>query len=133
MANYNPYYPSGYQPVMPYYAAPQSTSPTQSIVWVQGERQAIEYPVAPNGAVALWDSASPSIYLKTADASGRPSLKAYDLVERTQTRENAQSSQTSVDTSNELSFVREALCAIQSDLREMKSALGGKKDEQSVL
>ena len=30
----------------------------------------------------LWDSNSPTIYLKQADASGKPSLKVYDLVER---------------------------------------------------
>ena len=31
------------------------------------------YLVAPNSAVALWDSNSPTIYLKQADASGKPS------------------------------------------------------------
>lgn len=41
------------------------------------------YLVAPNSAVALWDSNSPTIYLKQADASGKPSIKIYDLVERT--------------------------------------------------
>ena len=40
------------------------------------------YLVAPNSAVALWDSNSPTIYLKQADASGKPSIKIYDLVER---------------------------------------------------
>ena len=42
------------------------------------------YPVAPNNAVALWDSGSPVIYLKQADASGKPSMKTYDLVERSE-------------------------------------------------
>ena len=40
------------------------------------------YLVAPNSAVALWDSNAPTIYLKQADASGKPSIKVYDLVER---------------------------------------------------
>lgn len=38
--------------------------------------------IAPNAAVALWDSTAPTVYLKQADASGRPTLKIYDLVER---------------------------------------------------
>ena len=38
--------------------------------------------IAPNAAVALWDSTAPTVYLKQADASGKPTLKIYDLVER---------------------------------------------------
>ena len=54
------------------------------IVWVQNEMEAANYLVAPNSAVTLWDSNSPVVYLKQADASGKPSMKIYDLVERTQ-------------------------------------------------
>lgn len=52
------------------------------IVWVSSEREASEYPLAINSAVALWDSNQPIIYLKQSDASGKPSMKIYDLVER---------------------------------------------------
>ena len=55
----------------------------QSMVWVSGEQEAMGYLVAPNSAVALWDSNAPTIYLKQADASGKPSIKVFDLVERT--------------------------------------------------
>ena len=99
MPNY-PYY--GYQPYQPYQPpmadqlmqlrqsqyqpnmqqAPQQQSP--SIVWVQNEMEAANYLVAPNSAVTLWDSNAPVVYLKQADASGKPSMKIYDLVERTQ-------------------------------------------------
>ena len=61
---------------------PQQQSP--SIVWVQNEMEAANYLVAPNSAVTLWDSNAPVVYLKQADASGKPSMKIYDLVERTQ-------------------------------------------------
>lgn len=96
MPNY-PYY--GYQPYQPYQPPmadqlaqlrqnqfqpiqPQQAQP--SIVWVQNEMEAANYLVAPNSAVTLWDSNSPVVYLKQADASGKPSMKIYDLVERTQ-------------------------------------------------
>lgn len=65
-----------------------------SIVWVQNETEAANYLVAPNSAVTLWDSNSPVVYLKQADASGKPSMKIYDLVERTQRPVQAQSAQT---------------------------------------
>ena len=67
---------------------PQQQSP--SIVWVQNEMEAVNYLVAPNSAVTLWDSNAPVVYLKQADASGKPSMKIYDLVERTQRPVQAQ-------------------------------------------
>lgn len=70
---------------------PQNPSPVQptnqnqpGIIWVPSEQAANEYLVAPNNAVALWDSNNPVIYLKQADASGKPHMTIYDLVERTQ-------------------------------------------------
>lgn len=92
MPNY-PYY--GYQPYQPPvpdqlaqlrqpYPCATACSTGQSIVWVQNEQEAFNYLVAPNSAVALWDSNNPVIYLKQADAAGKPSMKIYDLVERVQ-------------------------------------------------
>ena len=101
MPNY-PYYYQPYQPCQPPMADQltqlrqqqyqpmqnqqfQQQAPTSpSIVWVQNEMEASNYLVAPNSAVTLWDSNSPVVYLKQADASGKPSMKIYDLVERTQ-------------------------------------------------
>lgn len=99
MPNY-PYYYQPYQPYQPTMAdqlmqlrqnqyqpnmqqVPQQQA-APSIVWVQNEMEASNYLVAPNSAVTLWDSNSPVVYLKQADASGKPSMKIYDLVERTQ-------------------------------------------------
>jgi len=93
--SYYPYQPNYFQPPMPDQLAQlrqQQYQPMQqmtqqqapSIVWVQSEVEAANYLVAPNSAVTLWDSNSPVVYLKQADASGKPSMKIYDLVERTQ-------------------------------------------------
>ena len=99
MPNY-PYYYQPYQPYQPpmadqlmqlrqnQYQPNMQQVPQQqaapSIVWVQNEMEAANYLVAPNSAVTLWDSNSPVVYLKQADASGKPSMKIYDLVERIQ-------------------------------------------------
>lgn len=60
------------------------------IIWVQGEAGAKSYLVAPNTTVQLWDSESQTIYLKSADASGMPSMKIIDYTVRgTETQNNA--------------------------------------------
>ena len=71
---YNNYYPIGYQQQM-YQPVPQNNG---GIIWVQGEAGAKSYLVAPNTTVQLWDSENQSIYLKSADASGMPSIKILD-------------------------------------------------------
>ena len=71
-----------FQPAQNVQQAPQQTQ--SGMIWVQNEMEAANYLVAPNSAVTLWDSNSPVVYLKQADASGKPSMKIYDLVERTQ-------------------------------------------------
>lgn len=72
-----------YMPMQNMQQVPQQQA-SSSIVWVHSEMEASGYPVAPNSAVTLWDSNSPVVYLKQADASGKPSMKIYDLVERAQ-------------------------------------------------
>lgn len=90
----NPYYPPPMQdnlmqmrqqqmmPQMPQQMAPQNPIAQGGVQWVSGEQEARNWMIAPNAAVALWDSTAPTVYLKQADASGKPSLKIYDLVER---------------------------------------------------
>lgn len=69
------YYPMGYQNY-------QQSQP--GIIWVSGEAGARGYPVAPNTTVQLWDSEAQIIYLKSADASGMPSMKVLDYTIREQ-------------------------------------------------
>ena len=51
-------------------------------IWVSGEAGAKAFLVAPNTTVQLWDSENPVIYLKSADASGMPSIKVIDYTIR---------------------------------------------------
>ena len=68
---------------------PQNLVAQSGVQWVSGEQEARNWMIAPNAAVALWDSSAPTVYLKKADASGKPSLTIYDLVERTETPSTA--------------------------------------------
>ena len=54
----------------------------QGIIWVQGEAAAKSYLVAPGTTVALWDSESQTIYLKSVDQTGMPSMKVLDYTVR---------------------------------------------------
>lgn len=53
--------------------------------WVQGEEAAKAFPVAPGSTVILWDTERNAIYVKTADASGLPSMRILDWAEHTET------------------------------------------------
>lgn len=80
----------------PYMFFPQETLnqfkyPQQSpIVWVQGEAGAKAYIVAPNSTAILWDSERNTIYVKSADMSGIPSIKILDFTERGSVEEVAE-------------------------------------------
>lgn len=67
--------------------APMNPVPTpqnSGIIWVSGKGEADNWSIAPGSAVALWDQNNPVVYLRQADATGKPSTKIYDLVERTE-------------------------------------------------
>ena len=96
----NPYYPQPMpdnlmqmrqqqMPQIPQMQQVANPIPQSGVQWVNGEMEARNWMVAPNAAIALWDSSAPTVYLKQADASGKPTLKIYDLVERAETAPNA--------------------------------------------
>lgn len=79
MALFNNGYPASYQPAyQPNYYGQNNNN----LIWVQGEAGAKSYLVAPNSTVTLWDSENQVIYLKSADASGMPSMRIIDYTIR---------------------------------------------------
>lgn len=66
-------------------------SPSNDFIWVLGEVEAVSFPVAANCTVILWDKNNPTIYIKSANAQGVPSMRILDFVERSQnTQKTAQ-------------------------------------------
>ena len=129
---FNPYYPQPIpdnlmqmrqqqmmQPMQHPMSQPVQQNPIAQggVQWVSGEQEARGYLIAPNSAVALWDSTAPTVYLKQADASGKPTLKIYDLVERSETPRTASQG-------NGVEFVTrkefDALAALVSELKDKK-------------
>ena len=76
-----------YQQPMPQQMQPAQTvqQPTNDFLWVLNENEATSYPVAPNNTVTLWDKNLPTIYIKSVNAQGVPSMRVLDFVERTAT------------------------------------------------
>lgn len=70
---------------------PQMPTPqaTNDMLWVLGEIEATSYPVAPNNSVTLWDKNAPTIYIKSVNAQGVPSMRILDFTERTQGNQNS--------------------------------------------
>lgn len=125
MAFYNPF-PATYQ--SPYYQQPQIQAPQQangSIIWVQGEAGAKSYLVAPNTTVQLWDSEAQVIYLKSADASGMPSIRTLDYTIRTE-RQPVQT--ISIEDHNYIK--REEFDGLKGDIEALRGELDKLKGEE---
>lgn len=136
----NQYYYPAYQPVQiqPQQAFPsnQQSFSSNSIIWVDDEREAAMYPIAPNAAVALWDKSGKRAYMKKADATGKPTMTVYDLVERPETMQDGGNMQGEAQipyaTKDDLGVLTGALkgldgiiASIKTDIETMKSDLYG--------
>lgn len=69
-------------PVYPYQVQPNPPQPQSNMIWVQGEGGAKSYLMQPNTTLPLWDSESQTIYLKTTDITGKPTIKVLDYTIR---------------------------------------------------
>ena len=117
---------NNYFPYPQYYQAAQpQTQPNAngSIIWVQGEAGAKSYLVAPNTTVQLWDSEAQVIYLKSADASGMPSMKIIDYTIRN-AQPPAPITQPSVDYVTKTEF--------DNFKQEVQKMIGGRQNEPTL-
>lgn len=156
---YNNYFPVGYQPYYPqipqqqnpqFQQAQQMQQPNQyqqiqnqqpqasqpmnsSIIWVQGEAGAKSYLVAPNTTVQLWDSENQTIYLKSADASGMPSIKTLDYTIREQQPVNMHLTQENVPqtfaTKEEVQFLSSQIEALKNEFEGLSKRSAKPKKE----
>lgn len=112
------YFPQVQQPIQPAVQQNNTPAPTNNrIIWVQGEAGAKSYLVAPNNTVDLWDSEAQVIYLKSADASGMPSMKILDYTVRDNSPKNAPVSVSQeYATKNEVSALESQIKAITEQI-----------------
>ena len=132
------YFPQTYQAPV-YYPSQTNAFPNvgvsqanaqNALIWVQGEGAAKSYPVAPNTSVPLWDSEQNVVYIKSADASGMPSIKVLDYTVRENAPRTAEiQPQADFVTRNELADVQKEIDALKSKFeRSPERKNGGKSD-----
>ncbi len=116
-------YPNVYQNPMQMQQQAQMPQQQQQnnsgILWVQGEAGAKAWAVAPGQSVTLMDSENPALYLKSADMSGIPSMRIFDLVERTQKPPVPPAAAPQIDMSQYIT---------RKEFEELKAAVNAKKE-----
>ena len=102
---------------------PMQGQPTNDFLWVLNENEATSYPVAPNNTVTLWDKNLPTIYIKSVNAQGVPSMRILDFTERIANASKTPSTATFNSPNNFVTI--DSFNALKGDVE----ALRGKLDE----
>lgn len=125
---YYPYYPmqnNAFQNVGS--VAANQPNAQNTLIWVQGINAAKSYPVAPNTSVPLFDSEANVVYIKSADASGMPSIKTLDYTVRDNAPRTAEiQPQSDFVTRNELADMQKEIDALKAKFERGRN--GGKND-----
>ena len=104
---------------MPTMAQP---TPTNDLLFVLNETEATAYPVAPNNSVTLWDKNKDTVYIKSVNMHGVPSMRILDYVERT--ADNAPKTPEKHECQCGKDFVRkDDFEALQSKINDLRSEL----------
>lgn len=122
-ATYTPYY----TPVAPVQqpAPPVQATVQGGVIWVSGEAGAKSYLVAPNNSVVLFDSEGQTIYIKSADATGMPSIKVLDYTVR-ETAKNGANSPVNTNVCNSPEYAtKDDLRALSDRIDALKAKMKG--------
>ena len=70
------------QPIQQMPMVQPTAMPTNDMIWVLNETEATSFPVAPNNSVTLWDKNQDTVYIKSVNVQGVPSMRILDYTER---------------------------------------------------
>ena len=110
---------------------PQVPNVNNDFLWVLGEVEATSYPVAPNNTVTLWDKNQPTIYIKSANAQGVPSMRILDFTERTANTPKTPEKH-ECQCGNKF-ILKEDLNAVQGEIQEIMCRLSDIEDKYKTL
>ena len=157
--NYAPFYRGGYfnpmqTPTMPQMAdnqgqfaqpyqapmqtnpapMPMQTQPTNDMIWVLNENEATSYPVAPNNSVVLWDKNNPTIYVKSVNTQGMPSMRILDFTERNDSAQNmpVNAPKTRECTCGDKFATKEQINALEGKINDILAMYEELKDKQTT-
>lgn len=120
-----PLYQPQYPQMMPQSMAMQTPqyNTNNNLTWVQGIGGAKSYLVAPNSTATLWDSEQKTIYLKSADASGMPSMKILDYTIRDEGANSGNIPPVVNEPNNNTEYV------LKADFDALKAEIDGLREE----
>ena len=95
----------------PYYNF-QPFQQKQELIRVNGIEGAKNYPLSPGSTIALFDAESDTMYIKSMDAGGFPSIRTFTFMETT---------------SNPADTTESRLSNLESEIANIKEALNGFK------
>ncbi len=95
----------------PYYNF-QPYQQKQELIRVNGIEGAKNYPLSPGSTVALFDADSDTMFIKSMDAGGFPSIRTFTFVETT---------------SKPMDMTETRLTAIENEIATLKEAINGIK------
>ena len=153
--NYAPFYRAGFfnpmqapvqnmtemqnQFAQPYQAVSNGNTPTNDMIWVLNETEATSYPVAPNNSVTLWDKNRDTVYIKSVNMQGIPSMRILDYSERmSETSSNSTEEHVCKCGDNFVSFeafaaLQEEFAALRNELDELKAKPKAKTAKKSEV
>ena len=107
------------------------TQPTNDMIWVLGQTEAESYLVAPNNSVVLWDKNNPTIYVKSVNAQGVPSMRILDFTERNADTSNfnVNTPKTHVCQCGDKFVTKEMFEALQSEFEALQSKIEALTDK----
>ena len=95
---------------------------SNDMIWVLSEVEATSFPVAPNNSVTLWDKNKVTVYIKSVNAQGVPSMRILDYTERT--ADNAPKNSQKHECQCGKDFVRkDAFKQLQGEFEALRSEL----------
>ena len=143
--NYNGGFPPPYQPTyygqqqmmqqapQPQMQQQQPAQSQQSIVWVNGIEEANSFMIMPNNAVQLWDRNGKSVYVKSADATGMPQMRIYDLIERSQARqETAQASEEEKGINSRVSTLESRVVDLERNMEYFRRSTNNERTTETA-
>ena len=131
---YNNYVPQPiYQPVMPVnpYMVQQPQQNNDTNLFVDGEKEANLYPVAPGKSVFIMDKNSSVFYIKSVDQSGMPMpLRIFDYVERKSETKPEETAANNYVSKDEFESFKNEIRTLISESKQPKQKTYYKKEDQ---
>jgi hypothetical protein len=122
-------YNTGFPATYPYYQQYSYQQPNNGMIWIQGIESAKAYQVSPNSTVVLWDSEQQCCYIKSADASGMPSMRILDYTIRSEAPKTAQNA---LSGNNAQTPTREDINALQVQIDALKQQVERMNHESTL-